>query len=334
MSKKKPRLWPTLEEPYGFELIDNHTHLPMSEREIPRDSTGFAMPRAEQLALAYEAGVVSVISSACDVADIRAADAELTAGAELTADAASATDASPAPARTPAPAREEAAVYWAVAIHPNEAAVHAGYRDKSPDGLTPHVKDFHALAPEETLALVERVARAHPGRVVAIGETGLDYFRTGEGGRPAQREAFAAHIALAKELGLPMQIHDRDAHRDVVDVLLAEGAPERTIFHCFSGDAELAAICNRHGWYMSFAGPVTYPANDELRAAVAAADEALLLVETDAPYLTPAPFRGRPNAAFLAGLTLQRMAEVRGLPAADLAARILATTRDVYAIPA
>lgn len=328
MAKKKPRLWPTLEEPYGFELIDNHTHLPMSQREIPRDSTGFAMPRAEQLARAYEAGVVAVISAACDVADIRAADAELTADSEPAADAASATDASRAPAR------EGAAVYWAVAIHPNEAAVHAGYRDKSPDGLPPHVKDFHALAPEETLALVERVARSHPGRVVAIGETGLDYFRTGEAGRPAQRKAFAAHIALAKELGLPMQIHDRDAHRDVVDVLLAEGAPERTIFHCFSGGAELAAICNRHGWYMSFAGPVTYPANDELRAAVAAADEALLLVETDAPYLTPAPFRGRPNAAFLAGLTLQRMAEVRGLAAADLAARILATTRDVYAIPA
>lgn len=330
MGKKKPRYWPELEDAYAFRVIDNHTHLPLTEREIPRDSAGVALPRIEQLARAKAAGVDAIISSACDVEDIRLAaeqfasfqpDAVMSA---VTTDTADTTDA---PADAPLPD-----VYFALGIHPNEAAVHAGYRDKSPDGLTPHVKDFHALSLEDAIGLVEETARKNPQIVVAIGETGLDYFRTGEAGREDQRRAFAAHIALAKELDLPMQIHDRDAHADVVEVLLAEGAPERTVFHCFSGDAELARLCNKHGWYMSFAGPVTYPANDDLRAAVAAADESLLLVETDAPYLTPVPFRGRPNASYLVGLTLEKLAEVRGAAAPELAERIYATTRELYAL--
>ncbi|OKL54103.1 hypothetical protein BSZ39_05945 [Bowdeniella nasicola] len=317
MGKKKPRYWPELEDAYAFRVIDNHTHLPLTEREIPRDSAGVALPRIEQLVRAKAAGVDAIISSACDVEDILLAAEQF---ASFRPDA--------APAST-APLPD---VYFALGIHPNEAAVHAGYRDKSPDGLTPHVKDFHALSLDDAIGLVEETARANPQIVVAIGETGLDYFRTGDAGREDQRRAFAAHIALAKELDLPMQIHDRDAHADVVDVLLAEGAPERTVFHCFSGDAELACLCNEHGWYMSFAGPVTYPANDDLRAAVAAADESLLLVETDAPYLTPAPFRGRPNASYLVGLTLEKLAEVRGGDAPELAERIYATTRELYAL--
>src|SRR5690606_27867542 len=126
-------------------------------------------------------------------------------------------------------------------------------------------------------------------------------------GREAQRQAFRAHVALAKELGLPLQIHDRDAHEDVVAVLLADGAPERTVFHCFSGDAGLAEVCAEHGWFASFAGPVTFKANDALRAALRTLPLELVLVETDAPYLTAHPHRGRPNAPYLLPLTVRFM---------------------------
>ena len=123
--------------------------------------------------------------------------------------------------------------------------------------------------------------------MVAIGETGLDHFRTGPDGRGAQEESFRRHIALAKALGKTVVIHDRDAHDDVVRVLLDEGAPDRVVFHCFSGGAELAAQCAEHGWFMSFAGPVTFKANDHLREALSVAPADLLLVETDAPFLAP-----------------------------------------------
>ena len=117
-------------------------------------------------------------------------------------------------------------------------------------------------------------------------------------GPSAQREAFRAHIALAKDLDLPLQIHDRDAHAACVEVLKADGAPERTVFHCFSGGPQLAAVCAEHGWYASIAGPLTYPANDSLREAVAALPDALLLVETDAP-LPPAQALARPPQRLL-----------------------------------
>lgn len=134
--------------------------------------------------------------------------------------------------------RDHAQVALAVAIHPNEAVLHAGVREVAPDGLEPDPRARH----ERSLAeAIDAVAQAACGeRVVAIGETGLDFFRAGESGRVAQREAFRAHIALAKELDLPLQIHDRDAHAEVIEILLADGAPERTVFHCFSGD-------RRHG---------------------------------------------------------------------------------------
>src|SRR5699024_1979936 len=119
-------------------------------------------------------------------------------------------------------------------------------------------------------------------------------------------------IALAKELGLALQIHDREAHEAVVEVLLADGAPERTVFHCFSGDAALARTCAEQGWYVSVAGPVTFKANDTLRSAVQEMPLELLLVETDAPYLTPAPYRGRPNAPYVLPLTVRRLAQETG----------------------
>ena len=183
------------------------------------------------------------------------------------------------------------AVLGAIAIHPNEAPrLLAGgtYSD--------------ALAQIHQWALTT-------DRIRAIGETGLDYYRTGPEGRDGQLEAFRDHISLAKELGLALQIHDREAHRDVVEVLLSVGAPERTVFHCFSGDAELAGICAANGWYCSFAGTLTYRSATNLQAAVRALPPSLLLLETDAPYLTPEPHRGRANAPFLAPLTMRALAQ-------------------------
>ena len=181
-------------------------------------------------------------------------------------------------------------VVAAVAIHPNEAG--AG-------GAT-----------DEALREVEALA-ALPV-VTAVGETGLDHYRTPPEGRAAQEESFRAHIAIAKRHGKALVIHDRDSHDDVVRVLLSEGAPDRVVFHCFSGGPGLARTCAEHGWAMSFAGPVTFKPNDDLRAAAALAPAELLLVETDAPFLTPAPHRGRPNAPYLVPLTVRALAAARG----------------------
>jgi TatD DNase family protein len=180
-----------------------------------------------------------------------------------------------------------------VAIHPNDAA-------RLGAGLA------------EALAVVESLA-GHP-RVRAVGETGLDYYRTREpAGHTAQRQAFAAHIALATAYGRTLVIHDRDAHADVLDVLDAEGVPDRVVMHCFSGDVDFARACLDRGAYLSFAGPVTFKPNAALRVALAATPLDRVLVETDAPYLTPMPFRGRPNGSYLVPHTVRAMAETRGL---------------------
>ncbi len=199
----------------------------------------------------------------------------------------------------------------AVALHPNDA---------------PELGARGAL--EDALAEIERLA-AHP-RVRAIGETGLDYFRTGESGRADQQYSFRRHIDMAKRLGLALQIHDRDAHRDVVATLRAEGAPEKVVLHCFSGDAELARICNTNGWYMSFAGTVTFKNALDIRAALAVADPQLVMVETDAPFLTPHPHRGRPNASYMVPYTVRTMAELLGKDVGLLGAELAANTEAVY----
>ena len=202
-------------------------------------------------------------------------------------------------------------VHAAVALHPNEAALGA--------------------ATDEALREVEQLA-ALP-QVKAVGETGLDYYRTetAEGHR-LQEESFRAHIAIAKRAGTALVIHDRDAHDDVVRVLLDEGAPDRVVFHCFSGGAALARTCADHGWWMSFAGPVTFKANDGLREAVRTAPTELLLVETDAPFLTPMPYRGRPNAPYLVPLTVRSMAATKGLDVDELCTAIAANGRRAFAL--
>ena len=184
-----------------------------------------------------------------------------------------------------------------VSVHPNDAA-------------RIHERDGERALDE---ALAEIAVLARDDVVRAVGETGLDYFRTEEAMHAVQQRAFRWHIDLANELDKTLVIHDRDSHEDVMSVLLEQGPPSRVVFHCFSGDADMAGRCAEHGWFMSFAGPITYKANDGLRAALAIVPDELLLVETDAPYLTPVPHRGKPNASYLMPHTVRFMAAQRGV---------------------
>jgi TatD DNase family protein len=200
-------------------------------------------------------------------------------------------------------------------------------------GVALHPTEATKLGPdlESAMSQIEALAR-HP-RVRVLGETGLDHYwvpADDAPGRAAQEESFRGHIELAKRLGKVLQIHDRDAHADVLRILAEEGAPERTVFHCFSGDADMARFCAERGWYLSFAGTLTFRNAGALRDAVRAIPLDRVLVETDAPYLTAAPFRGRPNASYLLPLTVRHMAEVldRGLD--DLCARLNATSEELY----
>jgi TatD DNase family protein len=191
-------------------------------------------------------------------------------------------------------AAEFDAIVAGVAIHPNEV---------------PRLAAEGRL--ESALAEIERLA-ASSAKVRAVGETGLDYFRTGPDGIEPQRRSFAAHIDLANRLGKTLVIHDRDAHDDVLAMLDAHGVPPRTVLHCFSGDAEFARRCLDRGAYLSFAGTVTFKNADPLRAALRVAPLDRILVETDAPFLAPMPHRGRPNASYLVPTTVRAIAEVRG----------------------
>ena len=199
----------------------------------------------------------------------------------------------------------------AVALHPNDAPGYAARGEL-----------------EDALAEIESLA-AHP-RIRAIGETGLDFFRTEGEGLAHQRYSFRRHIDIAKRLGLTLQIHDRDAHDDVVQVLREEGAPEKVVFHCFSGGEELARICNAAGWYMSFAGTLTFKNAADIRAALAIAEPERILVETDAPFLTPHPHRGRPNASYMVPYTVRSMAELTGWELSELCARIARNSVQAY----
>ena len=198
-----------------------------------------------------------------------------------------------------------AAVAAAVAIHPNSAGE----------------------ATDDALAEIARLA-ALP-HVRAVGETGLDFYRD-TADEADQQRSFRAHIAIAKESGKALVIHDRDAHDAVLAALEEEGAPERTVFHCFSGDADFARRCADRGYVMSFAGNVTFKNAQSLRDAAAVAPAELLLVETDAPFLTPMPHRGRPNAPYLVPLTIRALADVRGADVDELSAAIAANADRVF----
>lgn len=186
-----------------------------------------------------------------------------------------------------------------VALHPNEAPRRAAAGDL-----------------DSALARIAELATDPAVR--GIGETGLDYFRTDESGREAQHRSFRWHIDLARDLNKTLVIHDRDSHDDVLSVLVDQGAPEKVVFHCFSGDATMARVCAANGWYMSFAGVITFKNAESLREALDQVPDQLLLVETDAPYLAPTPNRGRVNASYLMPYTVRAIAERRGVPESEL----------------
>jgi TatD DNase family protein len=204
-------------------------------------------------------------------------------------------------------------VYAAVAVHPTRA---------------------HTLTADARTRLEELAGRP---RVVAIGETGMDLFWPGkleECATPAQqREAFAWHIELAKRTGKPLMIHNRDADAEVLDILRAEGAPESVIFHCFSSGPEMARTCIDNGWVLSLSGTVSFKNARDLQEAAKLIPEGQLLVETDAPFLTPHPFRGAPNESYCLPYTVRALAELLGRPAQDVAVETTATAKRVYGLP-
>ncbi|MGD9619775.1 MAG: TatD family hydrolase [Mycolicibacterium sp.] len=201
-------------------------------------------------------------------------------------------------------------VYAAVALHPTRAGA-----------LTPQARTE-----------IEELAK-HP-RVVAVGETGIDMYWPGRLAGCAtlaeQREAFAWHIDLAKRTGKPLMIHNRDADAEVLDVLRAEGAPETVIFHCFSSDVDMAHTCVQAGWVLSLSGTVSFKNAHALREAAGSIPPDQLLVETDAPFLTPHPYRGAPNEPYCLPYTVRALADIVGRPAELIAQQSSATAERVY----
>ncbi|MFC0675466.1 TatD family hydrolase [Brachybacterium hainanense] len=290
----RDRSWPPAPQPLPSPVIDNHCHLDFADGEDH-------LSVEEHVARARQVGVDAMITIGSDLESVR-----------WTADLL-ASSARPDSLR------------GGVAIHPNEAALHA----------RGHGHDGEPMIPlEEALAEVDVLVRG-PGMVV-VGESGLDWFRTSrkdEQARQAQIDAFRFHIALAKETGLPLQIHDRDAHADVLEILDADGAPERTVLHCFSGDVEFARACVERGFFLSFAGTVTFKNAQNLRDALADVGLDRVMVETDAPFLTPVPYRGRPNSSYLVPLTMATIAEVTGTDLERACRAVRERTLEVYGWP-
>ena len=264
---------PTPPSPLPRPALDSHTHLDI-----------IGLPVAGVIAEAQAAGIARVVTVGTDLESSRWS------------------------ARC---AGEHAAVYAAVAIHPNETVA-----------ATALTADEAALTADEVLAGIEALARLP--RVRAVGETGLDYYRD-HAAPDVQRWWFREHIKIAKRTGKALMIHDREAHDDVLRILEADGPPPRVVFHCFSGDAAMAKRCAEAGYVMSFAGNVTFSSAQPLRDAAAAAPPDLILAETDAPFLTPVPNRGRPNSPAMAAYTLRYLAELKGIDLAALCDTITAT---------
>jgi TatD DNase family protein len=209
-------------------------------------------------------------------------------------------------------AAKEPRLLAAVAIHPNEAAKY-----ESIQALDKDIDEIASLATQD--------------RVRAIGETGLDFYRTEDTqGIEFQQHSFERHIQIAKDHNIALQIHDRDAHDKVVETLLRVGAPDKVVFHCYSGDTDLAEICKVNGWYTSFAGNITIKRNQHLRDSLKVMPIDQILVETDAPFLTPEPLRGRPNAPYLVPITVRFMAEQLAMDANQLSGQLAQNTIEVY----
>jgi TatD DNase family protein len=275
--------WATPPEALPSPVVDNHCHLDFPYRGAVERTA------AQILDEAATVGVTRAVQIGCDIDSAR-----------WTAEAIQA----------------DGRLVGGVALHPNEAPIHAA--GEHPTGLSY----------DEALAEISRLARLP--RMRAIGETGLDYHHTGPEGRDAQARSFRDHIALAKDLGLVLQIHDRDAHADVLDVLEKDGAPALTVFHCFSGDEAMARVCVDRGYYLSFAGNVTFKNAGDLRDALAVTPLERILVETDAPFLTPHPQRGRVNSPSQVATTMRTIAEVLGVDLDKACDAISRTSEALY----
>lgn len=303
---KKTRRWPAEPTPLPLPVTDNHTHLPVGEWEIPR-ADGVKLSLEEQLARAANVGIHRLITVGCEIPDF-----------DPTLDIARQYRDHPVRVRA------------ALALHPNEAPLHEGVDEPSPDGLKPQIEAHHCDL-DAALAQVEE--RLEDPLVVAVGETGIDRFRTAAAGIAAQKRAFAAHIELARARDLPVQIHDREAHAECLEVLHQTGATKSEtpiVFHCFSGGTELAQECARYGWYASFSGTLTFAANTELREALAVLPRSQVLVETDAPYLTPVPERGHPNASYVMAHTVRAIAQLWQVSEEDAILQLEENTNRVY----
>jgi TatD DNase family protein len=284
---------PAPPSPLPRPALDAHTHLDMVDLPVPG-----------VVAAARAAGIVRIVTVGTDLESSRWS------------------------ARC---AAEHDAVYAAVAIHPNdtEAATATARQPREP--RAPHASAAPPAAPpptaDEVLEGIEALARSP--RVVAVGETGLDYYRD-HAAPDVQRWWFREHIKIAKRVGKALMIHDREAHADVLRILEEEGPPDRVVFHCFSGDVPMVKQCAEAGYVMSFAGNVTFTNAQPLRDAAAAAPSELILAETDAPFLTPVPNRGKPNAPALVADTLRCLAEVEGMDLADLCDAVTATAHRTF----
>lgn len=308
MSRKKPRPWPDVSEPLAGCVMDNHTHLPLGEWEIP-SAEDVKLSLEEQLHRAQAVGVERIITVGCEIPDF---------------------DPTLEIARTYADVDGFPKVRAAIALHPNEAPLHAGVLDVAVDGWEHELKEHHVPL-DEALQAVE--SRLNDPTICAVGETGVDLFRTSEAGMKATKEAFAAHLQMGFAHGLPVQIHDRDAHQECLDVLYDVGADRADtpiVFHSFSGGVELAEHCAKNGWYGSFGGMLTYNANEELRNAFLELPRNLVLVETDAPYLTPVPHRGQPNASYVMAHTVRFIAELWDVAESEALAQLEANSNAVY----
>ena len=271
--------------------LDSHTHLDMVE-----------LPVDEVMAAARAASIVRAVTVGTDLGSSRWS------------------------ARC---AEEHDGVYAAVAIHPNDTEAATGPSRLPRDPRAPHASSPPPSPASAADVLAEIEALARRPRVVAVGETGLDYYRD-HAAPDVQRWWFREHIKIAKRTGKALMIHDREAHADILRILEAEGPPPRVVFHCFSGDVAMAKQCAEAGYVMSFAGNVTFANAQPLRDAAMAAPPDLLLAETDAPFLTPVPNRGRPNVPAQVAYTLRCLAEVQGLDLAEFCDMVTATAERTF----
>lgn len=277
-------------DPLPIAVVDNHTHLDVRRHDVP----DAIVPGAEGERTTEDVAAALAAAASVGVDRVVQVGCDLES-ARFTVDQ---VDRHPS-------------MLGAVALHPNEvpALAEAGRLQEAWDEI-------------ESLV-------AHP-RVRAVGESGLDHFRTGPEGHAVQEESFRWHIDLAKRTGLALQIHDRDSHEDVLRILADEGAPETTVLHCFSGDVAMARECLERGYLLSFAGTVTFKSAGDLREALAIAPLDQVLAETDAPYLTPTPERGSANAPYLLPHTVRGMARTRGVDVPTMCQAVSDNAARVY----